>query len=124
MTFLEIQNQVLDACGHTNATSSTPRTRIKRSICNWQRRILTTPGYNVLLRDSEASFDSASGITTYGLGLPLGRLTGVSSDAYETVLALRDKPWLRRMDPGLTAAGDPASAYIPRGWFPVQKHPI
>src|SRR5690349_21248884 len=97
-SFLELQNQVLEACGHTTATSSTQRTRIKRSINNWQRRILTTPGYNVLLRDSEASFDSASGITTYGLGLPTGRILGISSDSYETVLAARSREWLRRMD--------------------------
>lgn len=123
MTYLELQNQVLEACGHTTAASSVQRTRIKRELNLWHRRILTTPGYNVLLRDSEASFDSVASQTTYGLGLPVGRLLGVSCDAYETVLAERSREWLRREDPGLTASSTPASAYIPKGWFPVQRHP-
>ena len=122
-TFLELQNQVLEACGHATSASSTPRTRIKRSINNWQRRILTTPGYNRLLRDSEATFDSVASQTTYGLGLPVGRILGISSDTYETVLAQRDRAWLRREDPGLTGVGDPASAYVVKGWFPVALQP-
>lgn len=122
-TFLELQNQTLEACGHPTSASSTPRTRVKRAINNWQRRILTDPRFNTLLRDSEATFDSVADIPVYGLGLPLGRLLGVSCDEHETVLAPRDVAWLRREDPGLTSAGDPASVYIPRGWFPVAKHP-
>jgi hypothetical protein len=123
MTFLELQNQVLEACGHTTATSSAPRTRVKRSLNIWQRKILNRPGANVLLRDSEASFDSVASQHTYGLGLPMGRLLGISCDAYEATLALESRAWLRRVDPGLTAAGDPASVYVPKGWFPVQQHP-
>lgn len=123
MTFLELQNQVLDACGHTTASSSPQRTRVKAALNRWHRHILTKPGYNVLLRDSEATFDSVASQTTYGLGLPVGRVLGISCDSYETVLAKRDRAWLRREDPGLTASGDPASCYIPRGMFPVALHP-
>lgn len=123
MTYLELQNQTLEACGHTTAASSAQRTRVKRAINTWHRTILNRPGHNVLLRDSEATFDSVASQTIYGLGLPLGRLRGVSCDSYETVLAKRDVSWLRREDPGLTASGEPASVYVPRGWFPVQQHP-
>lgn len=123
MTYAELQTQVLEACGHSTAASSVPRTRIKRSLNSWHRRILTTPGYNVLLRDSEATFDTVASQHTYGLGLPVARLLGVSCDAYETVLSLGERAWLRREDPGLTASSTPASVYVPRGWFPVQQHP-
>jgi hypothetical protein len=122
-SFLDLQNQTLEACGHTTAASSVQRTRVKRAINNWHRTILSTPGHNVLLRDSEATFETVASQHTYGLGLPVGRLLGVSCDAYETVLALKDRAWLRREDPGLTGSSTPASAYIPRGWFPVQQHP-
>jgi len=122
-SFLELQNQVLEACGHTTAASSAQRTRIKRALNNWQRRILTKPGHNVLLRDSEATFDTVASQAVYGIGLPLGRLNGVSCDSLEQTLALKDRAWLRRYDPGLTATSSPADAYIPRGWFPVQQHP-
>lgn len=123
MTYLEIQNQVLDACGHTTAASSPQRTRVKSAINRWHRHILNRPGYNALLRDSEATFDSVASQTTYGLGLPVGRILGISCDSYEATLALGDRAWLRRVDPGLTASGDPASVYIPKGWYPVALQP-
>jgi hypothetical protein len=123
MTFLELQDAVLQACGHPTDASSTPRTRIKRHLNSWQREILTRPGYSRLLRDSEYTFDSVVGQHTYGLGIPMGRLLGIHERANESLLALRDLGWLRRTDPGLSSSGDPASAYIPRGWFPVQAQP-
>jgi hypothetical protein len=123
MTFLELQNAVLEACGHTTAASSVQRTRIKRHLNSWQREILTRPGHSRLLRDSEYTFASVADQHTYGLGIPMGRLLGIHERTNESLLALRDLAWLRRADPGLSATGDPASAYIPRGWFPVQVQP-
>lgn len=122
MTYLELQNAVLDACGHPSAASSTPRTRIKRSLNNWHREILTRPGYARLLRDSEYTFASVASQTTYGLGIPMGRILGVHERTNDLVLAPRSIDWLRRVDPGLRSAG-PASDYVIRGWFPVQAHP-
>ena len=120
MTFLELQNQTLRACGHTTAVSSEPRTRVKAEINSWQRRILTRPGFSRLLRDSEATFTTVPGQRTYGLEI-VGRLLGIQAVTDRTVLALRDLAWLRRAGP-VSSLGT-ASAYVPRGWFPVQQHP-
>lgn len=121
MTFLEIQNQTLRACGHPTAASSEPRTRVKAEINTWQRRILTRPGYARLLRDSENTFSSVANQRTYGLGIPMGRILGIQAVVDRTVLALRDTAFLRRS--GTTQTIGTASCYIPRGWFPVQQHP-
>jgi hypothetical protein len=121
VTFLELQDQTLRACGHSTAATSDPRTRVKAEINTWQRRILTRPGYSRLLRDSENTFSSVTGQRTYGLGLAMGRLLGIQAIVDRTVLALRDTAWLRRA--GVLSAMGTASAYIPRGWFPVQNQP-
>lgn len=123
MTFLELQNAVLEAVGHPSTVSSVPRTRIKRHLNSWQREILTRPGFSRMLRDSEYTFTSVTSQAVYGLGIPMGRLLGISNASNQTLLAERDLAWLRRNDPGLTATGSPAAAYIPRSWFPVQTQP-
>jgi hypothetical protein len=123
MTFGELQTQVLQACGHSTAASSDPRTRIKRELNAWQRRILTRPGYSRILRDSEGSFATVAGQATYGLGMPMGRILGIQQRDNHVVLAERSVSWLRQVDPGLTSSSSPAGAYIPKGWFPVQLHP-
>lgn len=122
-TFLDLQNAALEACGHTTAASSAQRTRVKRHINSWQREILTRPGHSRLLRDSEVTFASVANQHTYGLGIPMGRILGIHERTNESLLAPRDIAWLRRTDPGLSANGDPASAYVLRGWFPVKLHP-
>lgn len=121
MTFLELQNQTLRACGHPTAAVSEPRTRVKAELNAWQRRILTRPGYSRLLRDSETTFYTVPNQATYGLGIAMGRLLGVQAVVDRTVLALRDTAFLRRA--GTTQTLGSASCYIPRGWFPVYKHP-
>jgi hypothetical protein len=121
VTFLELQDRTLRACGHSTAASSEPRTRVKSEINSWQRRILTRPGYSRILRDSENTFTTVANQRTYGLGLAMGRLLGIQAIVDRTVLALRDTSWLRRA--GVLSSVGTASAYIPRGWFPVQQHP-
>lgn len=121
MTFLEIQNQTLRACGHPITATSEPRTRVKSEINAWQRRLLTRPGYSRLLRDSSNTFTTVAAQAVYGLGVPMGRILGVQAVIDRTVLALRDTAWLRRV--GVQATSGSASTYVPRGWFPVQAHP-
>ena len=121
MTFLELQNSTLRACGHSTAVSSEPRTRVKAEINAWQRRLLTRPGFSRLLRDSENTFTTVAGQCTYGLGMSVGRILGIQAVVDRTVLALGDTAWLRRV--GTLASLGTASVYIPRGWFPVQTRP-
>ena len=122
MTFLELQNQTLRACGHPTAATSEPRTRVKAELNAWQRRILTRPGFSRLLRDSEFTFHSVVNQRTYGLGLAMGRLLGIQAIDDRRVLALRDTSFLRRA--GTTDTLGTPTCYIPRGWFPVKQHPV
>jgi hypothetical protein len=123
MTFLELQNDALDAVLAINTgTSSEPRTRIKRGINAWQRRILGRPGFGRLLRDTERTLTSVSGQAIYGFGPPFGRLNGIVDPTNRWPLIERDLAWLRAQDAGLSISGTPI-AYIVRGWAPTQIPP-
>ncbi len=124
MTFLELQNDALDAVLAINTgTSSEPRTRVKRAINTWQRRILQRPGYARLLRDFERTLTSANGQAIYGLGAPLGRLNALFDPTNRWPLVRRDLTWLRSQDPGLNISGTPI-AYVVRGWAATQIPPV
>jgi hypothetical protein len=123
MTFLELQNDALDECDLSIAPSSPKRAAIKRSINKWQRRLLTRPVARRLLRDGERTLTTAADQAIYGLTLPMGRLLGIRNPGNDQPLVRRDLTWLRRMDPGLRTKGNPAQAYIVRGWSAVERPP-
>jgi hypothetical protein len=115
MTFLELQNDALVALNHSTATTSEPRTRIKRAINQWQRRILRRPGFARLMRDRELSFTTAATVPTYSFPSSVARVIHITDTvSQERKLVRRDLAWLRTADPGLTTLGTP-ECYIDRG---------
>jgi hypothetical protein len=122
MTFLEIQNAALTACGLSTSATSDARTRVKSYVNQWHRRILARPGFSRLLRDSVLTFDSVADQLVYGLGIPMARINAIHERTNDWQLVRQDLAWLRCADPGLTSAGSP-QVYIPRGWFPVKVNP-
>jgi hypothetical protein len=123
VTFKEIQDDALDAVlAITTAASSEPRTRIKRGINTWHRRLLQRPGFARLLRDFESTLTSVSGQAVYGLAQPLGRLNGLLDTVNRWPLRRRDLAWLRAQDPGVAISGTP-DTFVLRGWFPTQIPP-
>lgn len=124
MTFVELQNDSLDALGYatTGSTQTEARTRIKRGLNAWQRRLLTRPGYARLLRDFEQTLTTVAATSTYGFSEPMGRLSGLYDVTNRWPLDLRDVAWLRTQDSAVAISGNPV-AYVPKGWFPVAQHP-
>ncbi len=123
-TFKAIVDIALQECGYDNtAASSTPRTRMKRRVNEWHRRILRKPGYKSLLRNAfTPSFTAVSARAVYGLPMASGRILSMRETSNDRRLALMTRDELRTVDPGLTATGTPTH-YVPRGWFPVKNQP-
>ena len=118
MTFKELVDDALDACGYdTTLTSSAPRTRLKRYVNFWHRRFLTRPVLQRFLRTVyNHAFASVASEPIYGMPLSLARIRGVRETDNDVALTHREMAWLRNEDPGLTASGTP-HVYVPLGWF-------
>lgn len=115
MTFLELQDDALVALNFSTAATSEPRTRIKRAINQWQRRILRRPGFARLLRDRELTFTTAASTHTYSFPSSVARIIHITdTDTHQVKLTRRDLAWLREYDPGLETLGAPEH-YIYRG---------
>jgi hypothetical protein len=111
MTYLELQNRALEALNLSTAASTDPRTRIKKAINDWQRRILTKPQFARLLRDRQLTLTSTAAISTYTLASSVKRINGITDTTNEIPVVRRDLGWLRRQDPGLEIDGIPV-AYV------------
>jgi hypothetical protein len=115
MTFLELQNDALVDLNQPTTASSEARTRVKRKINQWQRRILRRPGFARLLRDRQLTFTSAADVHTYSFPSSVARIIHITdTDTHQVKLVRRDLAWLRRADPGLETLGGP-ECYIDRG---------
>lgn len=124
MTFQELQDHALDALGYATTSSAQveARTRIKRWINDWHRRLLTRPGFARLLRDFEEPLTTTANQAIYGFAEPMGRLNGIYDTTNRWPLRLRDLGWLRQQLSPTAQTGTPV-AYVPRGWAPVATQP-
>lgn len=124
MTFVELQNDALDALGYatTSAAQAEARTRIKRAVNAWQRRLLTRPGFGRLLRDFEETLTTTANQAVYGFAEPMGRLNGIYDVTNRWPLRVRDLAWLRTQLTPTAQTGTP-TAYVPRGWVPMAQQP-
>jgi hypothetical protein len=111
MTYLELQNRALEALNLSTATTTDPRTRIKKAINDWQRRILTKPQFTRLLRDRQLTLTTTAAVHTYSLASSVKRINGITDTTNEIPLKRRDLTWLREQDPGLEIDGIPV-AYV------------
>jgi hypothetical protein len=107
MTYVELQNLALEAVNASTAVSSEARTRVKKAINTWQRRILTKPQFTRLLRDRQLTLTSTATIHTYTLSSSVKRISGLSDTTNDIPLKRRDLQWLRLQDPGLDISGIP-----------------
>lgn len=112
VTFLQLQDDALEACNYNPSTvAAVTRTRFKRRINQWQRRLLKRPGYMRLLRDRQMTLTTAAGTHTYSFATSVVRLHGVTDQTNDESIVRRDLGWLRRVDPGLDTTGIP-EAYV------------
>lgn len=107
MTFKEIQDDAMD---RLNLTSTEARARVKRTINEWYRRILSRLGMN-RPRDGEVTVSTSQGTAEYTV--TASKITMARNEANKVVLVERSIAWLRDMDPDNSQAGEPV-AYIIR----------
>lgn len=124
MTFLELQNDVLDRLQYDNTqATSGPRTRMKRLLNQGQRRLLSDPRYTKV-RDSSLEFATVASQPTYGLLPSIGKIKRIFDAATNNPPLARQSPaWLRRDTQANLATGTPL-AYIPYGLHPVFRRPV
>lgn len=115
----------MDALGYaTNSSAQAEaRTRIKRGLNAWQRRVLVRPGFARLLRDFEETLTTVTGQAVYGFSEPLGRLNGIYDGTNRWPLQQRDLSWLRNQGAYFTTSTGTPTVFIPRGWAPVATQP-
>lgn len=123
MTFKELQDDVLDRLTYdATATTSGPRTRMKRYLNQWQRHILSDSMYSKL-RDSRVVFSTVAGQADYGLPAVLAKLSRIYDPlANNPPLFERQPHWLRLFPQSATVQGTPV-AYVPYGYRPVFRRP-
>lgn len=123
MTFKEIQDDALDRLLYdSNLTSSGPRTRIKRNINQWQRKICSAPE-NSKLRKGTASFTTAQGTVLYGLPFGIEKIAAIYDAATNNPrLSKKSGDWLRWDTRANLNQGTPW-AYIDHGVHPIYYVP-
>lgn len=109
MTYKQLQDDVIERCnGDSSQASSALRTRIKRFLNAWYRRILAMPAMSKV-RDIPTTITTAAGTAEYTLAATTIRSIYDAMNQYE--LVERSLGWLRERDAGQTASGNPI-AYV------------
>lgn len=123
MTFKEIQDDALDKLLYDSSlTTSGPRTRVKRNINQWQRKICSAPE-NSKLRKGSASFTTVAGTVTYGLPYGIERIEFIYDAATNNPrLTKKSGDWLRWDTRADLNQGTPW-AYIDHGVHAIFRPP-
>lgn len=105
MTFKTLQDDCLERANFDNTqTTSVPRTRFKRFINTWHRRILSMPTMRKY-REAPTTISVVAGTSDYVIA------TKTIREIYDATNQWRLEPrtleWLRQRDPGQTATGTP-----------------
>lgn len=104
MTFLQIQN---DALERLNSSQVEARSRIKRFVNEWHRRICSEVGLEYLLRDGETTISVVAGTNEYTLAAVVRKIRSIQDETNNITLLETTLPLLREMDPGEDATGLP-----------------
>lgn len=122
MTLSEIQQDVYARCNYGTSPSTAVVNRITRFINQRHRVILADRGME-RLRDDQYSLTSTSGTAIYAMPQALARIKHITQRTNNIPLEPQSLAWLRMVDPGLTATGGPAYAYIELGTRQVAQQP-
>lgn len=122
MTFLELQDDALERLEYSTATSTSPRTRIKRLLNQTQRDILTDPKY-AGLRVGRLPLVTVASQVLYGSPVALTRIDDIYDSAGENPrLTKRTKDWLRMDNRADYNEGTPG-VYVEHGLKPIYRYP-
>jgi hypothetical protein len=105
VTYLQLQDDVLERINQDSSlVSSAPRTRVKRFINEWYRRVLGMP-WAGRIRDSATTITTAAGTSEYTV--TAASIRDVYDATNDWKLEERSLGWLRERDPGSDATGNP-----------------
>jgi hypothetical protein len=121
MTFLDILQDCYRRCGFASSPAADVVTRFKAYVNETHRAILSDSDLSGL-RKGTATFASVASQTTYGLTPASITIRAISERTNYRKLEPMTIEDLRRVDPGLTASGDPTH-YIPLGRVAVAIQP-
>lgn len=123
MTFKEIVDDALDKTGYdSTATTSEPRTRFKRLVNQWQRRIVGNPLYSKL-RDGKIPFATVASQPQYGIPIGLARIDRIYDATLNNPrLSLASADWIR-WDPQAAIATGTPQYYANLGAHPIFRLP-
>ena len=117
MTLSDIELMSYRRLGYADTPTTDVVTRIRQWINVWQQRILARPGMEQL-RDVTATFSSVVNQTQYALPSQVRRVMKIFDPLTPVALRMRERVWLREIDPGLMATGIP-EVWIPLTWNPA-----
>lgn len=123
MTFKELQDNALDRLQYDySLVTSLPRTRIKKYINEWQKRLLGDPRFSHL-REGSMAITTVPGSYIYPVPMAMEKIRRV----YDAVgnnpeLRLGDPNWYRRDPQAQISQGTPAY-YVPIGYRPLAGLP-
>lgn len=122
MTFAAILADVYRRLLLPVTPSSADTTRLKAFVNETHRDLLTSPGLD-RLRDDAITFNSVAAQAQYSLGQAVARIKSIYMPTTNLwrlqEMSLND---LRRVDPGLTATGNP-EYWVPIGYAEVSAQP-
>lgn len=123
MTFKELQDDTLDRLQYdSSATTSGPRTRIKRLINQAHRTLLADPKFSKM-RDSKFLFSTVASQAQYGLPSGVGKIKRIFDAATNNPRLIERSPdWLRYDSRADLNTGTPY-CFIPYGLRPISKLP-
>lgn len=123
MTFKELQDDTLERLGYdATQASSVPRTRIKRFLNQWQRRLLADPMYT-RMRHSKLPFATVASQAQYGIPPVMEVINRIYDAALGNPgLQLQTPDWLRQDNMADINTGTPW-AYVNYGLRPISRMP-
>lgn len=123
MTFRELQDDTLEKLGYDSSlASSTPRTRIKRFLNQWHRRLLADPMYSKM-RHSKLPFATVASQLQYGIPPVLATIDRIYDAALGNPgLELQTPDWIRQDNQADINEGIPW-AYVNYGLRPIYRMP-
>jgi len=121
MTFLEIQQDVFRRTNKPTSPEAETVTRVKASINQRHRSLLTMPGVDQLRDSFGSTFASVASTARVALPQAMTRIKAMYQTTNNRRIWEKNVDWLRTVDPQQTS-GDP-QCYVPLGYQAVSAQP-
>lgn len=118
MTFVELQDEVLDRIGNSEPRA---RARIKRALNEWHQRICAEAGLDYAFGDAKTTLNLIAGTSEYAVPAGLIKVRAIHDGT--TLLRETSLHQILDADPAGTSRGTPTH-YALRGYRTLKFHPV